>query len=126
MRVLNEIHEQDNEIIIITGRTEEDISNFNLNMTMKEITECWLKDCGIPYDELYLDINEKSLKALSLKIDYFIEDLPYFLDEFLNSEYKYCICFDDTYNRYAPYTSMLRIRSWKDLVPIIKMIKENK
>lgn len=122
-QVLNDLHNQNNEIVIITGRTEEDIATFGLCTTMRAITENWLKSCDIPYDELYLEISNKPAKAIETKVDCYIEDLPYFLDKFLKCEYKSCICFDDVYNRYEPYASMLRIKSWTELYSIIKRLE---
>ena len=122
-QVLNNLHNQNNEIVIITGRTEEDITTFDLCTSMRAITENWLKSCNIPYDELYLEISNKPAKAIETKVDCYIEDLPYFLDKFLKCEYKSCICFDDVYNRYEPYASMLRIKSWTELYSIIKRLE---
>lgn len=122
-QVLNDLHNQNNEIVIITGRTKEDIATFGLCTTMRAITENWLKSCDIPYDELYLEISNKPAKAIETKVDCYIEDLPYFLDKFLKCEYKSCICFDDVYNRYEPYASMLRIKSWTELYSIIKRLE---
>lgn len=91
---INELRKSGHEIWIITGREETDINGLDLSRSMSEITENWLKMCQIKYDRLYMSVTQKAEFVDKHHIDYYIEDLPYFLDQFFGLNLNRCICFD--------------------------------
>ncbi|MBD5132673.1 MAG: hypothetical protein HDT28_08840 [Clostridiales bacterium] len=117
---IDKLHNTGHEIWIITGREETDINGFNLSQSMGEITENWLKMCQIKYDRLYMSVTQKAEFVHEHNIDYYIEDLPYFLDQFFELNFNRCICYDTSYNRYSKYLTMLRAKDWQDIVNIIE------
>jgi uncharacterized HAD superfamily protein len=65
---INKLKKDKNEIYIITARIKRE------NEIVERITKDWLKDNGILYDDLFIDIKEKSKIVNQLKIDIFIDD----------------------------------------------------
>lgn len=65
---INKLKEEKNEVYIITARRKRE------GEIVEKITNEWLKDNGILYDELFINIKEKSKIVNQLKIDIFIDD----------------------------------------------------
>ena len=65
---INKLKKEKNEVYIITARRKRE------GEIVEKITNEWLKDNGILYDELFINIKEKSKIVNQLKIDVFIDD----------------------------------------------------
>ena len=65
---INKLKKEKNEVYIITARRKRE------GEIVEKITNEWLKDNGILYDELFINIKEKSKIVNQLKIDIFIDD----------------------------------------------------
>lgn len=65
---INQLKKEENEVYIITARRKRE------GEIVEEITKQWLKNNGILYDDLFINIKEKSKIVNQLKIDIFIDD----------------------------------------------------
>lgn len=65
---INKLKKDENEIYIITARRKRE------DEIVEKITKDWLKNNGILYDGLFINIKEKSKIVNQLKIDIFIDD----------------------------------------------------
>lgn len=65
---INKLKEEKNEVYIITARRKRE------GKIVEKITNEWLKNNGILYDDLFINIKEKSKIVNQLKIDIFIDD----------------------------------------------------
>lgn len=65
---INKLKKEKNEVYIITARRKRE------GEIVEKITNEWLKDNGILYDELFINIKEKSKIVNQLKINIFIDD----------------------------------------------------
>jgi uncharacterized HAD superfamily protein len=65
---INKLKKEKNEVYIITARRKRE------GEIVEKITNEWLKNNGILYDELFINIKEKSKIVNQLKIDIFIDD----------------------------------------------------
>ncbi len=66
--IINKLKEEKNEVYIITARRKRE------GEIVEKITNEWLKNNGILYDDLFINIKEKSKIVNQLKIDIFIDD----------------------------------------------------
>ena len=69
--VLSKLKEEGYEIIFITVRNDRECAGFD---EAKRITLEWLKKYEIPFDELYVDIQDKLSFCKEHNIDIFIDD----------------------------------------------------
>lgn len=69
--VLSKLREEDYEIVIITVRNDRECAGEG---EAKRITLEWLEKYGIPFDELYVDIQDKKSFCEEHKIDIFMDD----------------------------------------------------
>ena len=65
---INKLKKEKNEVYIITARRKRE------GERVEKITNEWLKNNGILYDDLFINIKEKSKIVNQLKIDIFIDD----------------------------------------------------
>lgn len=65
---INKLKKEKNEVYIITARRKRE------GEIVEKITNEWLNNNGILYDELFINIKEKSKIVNQLKIDIFIDD----------------------------------------------------
>ena len=65
---INQLKKEENEVYIITSRRKRD------GEIVEKITKDWLKNNEILYDDLFINIKEKSKIVNQLKIDIFIDD----------------------------------------------------
>lgn len=65
---INKLKKEKNEVYIITARRKRE------GEIIEKITNEWLKNNGILYDDLFINIKEKSKIVNQLKIDIFIDD----------------------------------------------------
>ena len=65
---INKLKKEKNEVYIITARRKRE------GEIVEKITNEWLKNNGILYDDLFINIKEKSKIVNQLKIDIFIDD----------------------------------------------------
>ncbi len=111
------LHKKHN-IIIITAREEKDIPS-HLNLSMEELTKCWLKDNSILYDKLIFSEVDKTDIIISEKIDLMIEDNPYYLLGISGIQIDF-LCFDANYNRQVLSSNIYRVYSWYDILSFME------
>ena len=68
VETINELKKEGNKIVLITARW--DLENTNV----KKLTEEWLKNQNIPYDNLVVNASTKLEAALENKVDIFVDD----------------------------------------------------
>ena len=68
LKFILKMKKEKDEVYIITARRKRE------GEIVEKITNEWLKDNGILYDELFINIKEKSKIVNQLKIDIFIDD----------------------------------------------------
>lgn len=98
--VLKYLHEN-NEIVIISSR----------KLSEEENTIKFMKKYDIPYDEMYLGVEDKGKLCRELKIDYIIDDLEDNLDSCNNYGIK-CIKFGKNSKKYRS------VKDWKEIEKI--------
>lgn len=115
--VIKKLHEENNRIIIITGRykTQEDSS---IGQQMREDTINWLNKNNIYYDEICFAHCPKTNEILAHNIDIMIDDSPEILPEIV--KVTKVLCYDNRYNRELQYENMTRVFSWYDIYMRIK------
>ena len=69
--VLSKLREEDYEIVFITVRNDRECDGEG---EAKRITLEWFEKYGIPFDELYVDIQDKKSFCKENKIDIFMDD----------------------------------------------------
>lgn len=68
LKYLNKLHEEGNEIVLITARWESD------NFDVRKLTKEWIKNNNIPCDKLIINAENKLIAAKKENIDVFIDD----------------------------------------------------
>ena len=106
------------KLFIISARKDSDLPYFE-KRTMFDLTEMYLHNCKINYNELFLNENKWQL-IKRLNIHLMIEDDPLF---FLSSQASYSMplmCFSTPYNQNIFERNVIRVYSWYDILSKIK------
>lgn len=115
--VIKKLKEEGNIIYIITARKEPEFSNpYN-------ITEKFLTENGIVYDELLVGKLEKKQFCIENQIDIMIDDEPQNINAI--SEIIPVIAFDEIYNENCKGPNVIKVDNWLEIYNIIKE-RENK
>lgn len=116
--VLSVLRKLGHKVIIITARDGCD-RNDSIGRERREISENWLKENKIEYDEIIYTGhgNSKVSTILDKQIDVFIDDSIHNLDEI--AKYIPVICYDEKYNRRYNNENMKRCKSWNDILKYI-------
>lgn len=122
--VIQKLHEEGNEIYIITARSLSS-RNDSIGKHMRNLVKEWLKRNNIFYDQLIFSkaSDENKLdEILEYKIDIMIEDNPSNIENL--SKYIPIICYDADYNRHCNGLNIIRSYSWYDIYKKIhEMVK---
>ena len=97
-----------NDVYIITARRKRE------GEIVEKITNEWLKDNGILYDELFINIKEKSKIVNQLKIDIFIDDNFKNCKEASNLGVR-TLLMDSRLNKNLNDEKIKRVFSWNDI-----------
>lgn len=111
--VINKLHQEGNEIYIITGRYKghEDSTS---GEEMRNIVKEWLKNNKIYYDNLiFIDAFKKVEYIKQNNIDIMIEDSPQTIP--IISKIIPVLCYDCRYNRDLKIDNVTRVYSWYDI-----------
>lgn len=114
--VIQELYKKHN-ITIITARQSQDIPSY-VNKTLKQITEQWLADNSISYNQLLFTESNKSDVLRTEKIKLMIEDNPEYLKQVSDIPVTF-LCFDANYNRITLPANVHRIYSWYEILMYI-------
>lgn len=115
--VITKLKEDGHEIYIITGRNEYGVPNEYQNK-VKEITENWLKENGIPYDKIIFTEKSKLPYCIGNYIELMIDDWGEVLKE-VSSKIP-TICFNCYYNEEIAGRNITRAYTWYDIYNKIK------
>lgn len=110
--VIKKLKEQENIIYIITARKKPDFNE------PYKITEKFLKDNGIVYDELLVGKTDKKQFCIENKIDIMIDDEPQNINAI--SEIIPVIAFDEIYNKSCFGEKVIKVNNWNQIYNIIK------
>lgn len=110
VEALKEIKSLGHEIIIITSRPKEG----------EEITKKYFQKNNLPYDDMYIDVNDKGKLASQINIDLFIDDHLFICDQMD----KYNIKVIKMKRKDEDNEKYLEFDSWKDIIDYIKNSKE--
>ena len=116
--VLSSLRKKGHKIIIVTSRFGCEKQNA-IGKERRQISEEWLKENNIEYDEIIYtgEGNSKVPVVLNKNIDIFIDDSVKNLEEI--SKYIPVICFNESYNKNYINDKIKRCSSWKEILSLI-------
>lgn len=115
-----DILKENNEICIITARSEKNLPPERFENMSKLVKE-WLDNNGIYYDKLIFSKGSKLPYCLENEIDVMIEDSPRNILD-ISSKIK-VLCFDNPYNKNIEGENITRVYSWYDILRKIEEIQ---
>lgn len=113
---------QRNEVYIITGRKPSLMSSLGMESSkaaVSDLSQKWLAQAGIEYDQFILTSWDKQDALLQYKIDVMIEDSPLFFRQEMDIPAIQLVCFDAPYNQGVSSPSVHRVYSWNDVLWLI-------
>lgn len=113
--VIKKLKEEGNIIYIITARKKPEFSE------PYKVTEKFLKENGIVYDELLVGKTEKKQICIDNDIDIMIDDEPQNINAI--SEIIPVIVFDELYNKNCLGKNISKVNNWNEIYNIIKEIE---
>ena len=113
--VINRLKEEDNEIILITARNEDEFEK------PLELTKKYLKKNNIYYDELHINIQEKGKFCQAHNIDILIDDSIKHCTSAKEHNIK-SLLLDNTFNR--DNQDLERVLGWHDLYERLQILKQ--
>lgn len=117
-KYLDKLHQEGHEIFIITARTDEELGD------AKAISIKWLKKNKIPFDHIFVNVQNKGLLCQEQKIDAFIDDLPRNIDSAMDHSILTFIM-NSTTNENYKRDGVKRVYSFVDFYREIKRISES-
>ena len=108
VETINKLKEEGNEIVIVTARWPEETCD------VFKITEQWLENNNIKYDDIVFDAQNKAQVALDKKLDIFIDDSFKNCTEVANAGVKSYIIETRT-NKGLCADNVTRVYSWPDI-----------
>ena len=114
-RVINNLHNSGNKIVIITSRSK------NYCDDIYKVSEEWLKKQNIQFDKLVVDTMNKALACAENDIDVFIDDHVDFCENVSKTNTK-VLMFNSPYNQEE--TKYKRVFSWDDVEKEINNISK--
>lgn len=121
--ITRKLHEDGNEIYIITARFLTD-RNDELGNKMRKIVLEWLKENDIFYDNIIFSPEDKIKICIENNIDLMIEDKVENINTI--SQKIPVICFDARYNQQCKGRNIIRCYSWYDIYSKIQEIIRGK
>lgn len=117
--VIKKLHDEGNEIIIMTGRykTYEDSA---IGEEMRKNTVDWLNKNNIIYDKICYAPCPKIKEIKENNIDIMIDDNSEIIPDI--AKITKVLCYDNRYNRDLICNNMTRVFSWYDIYRKIKQV----
>lgn len=115
--VINKLHDEGNEIIIITARNNREY------LTPYVTTYMYLVKNDILFDKIYVNVEEKGIFCKKHNIDIFIDDSEINCKSTIDNDVN-TLLFDNSFNRNN--TSMRRVLNWDEVYKIISDLNSNK
>ena len=116
--VIHQLKQEGHKIYLITARWDMP------NADIKGITEQWLTDNKIEYDELITNVSEKVQLIKQKKIDIFIDDSFNNCKKVVESTNAKVYIMDTRVNETCKDDRIERVYSWTQVYDLIKRIKE--
>lgn len=116
--IIEKLKKEENIIYIITARTKEHFEN------PYAVTERFLKEKGIAYDELIVDCTEKDKFCKENNIDIMIDDEPHNIEAI--SKTIPVIVFQEIYNKNCEGSNIIKVNHWNEIYHIIENIKKGR
>ena len=105
-------------IYFISARKDAELPSFE-KRTMYDITQMYLHNCNVNYNNLFLSENKWEL-IKSLDIELMIEDNPSFFTSPQRFHSIPLMCFNTSYNQDVCGINITRVYSWNDILFKIK------
>lgn len=115
-KVIKKLKEEGNTIYIITARLKHHFKQ------PYEITEKFLKENGIVYDELMVGITDKKQCCIDNDIDILLDDEPQNINSV--SEIIPVIVFEAIHNEECNGSNIIKVKTWHEAYDIIKKIEK--
>jgi uncharacterized HAD superfamily protein len=115
--VINKLHDEGHEIIIITARNDKEYSNPYIT------TYLYLVKNDILFDKIYVNIENKGAFCKEQKVDVFIDDSVRNCKSTIDSGII-TLLFDNTFNK--ENKDIRRVFNWNEAYKIINEINDNK
>lgn len=115
-KVIKKLKEEGNTIYIITARLKHHFKQ------PYEITEKFLKENGIVYDELMIGITDKKQCCIDNDIDILLDDEPQNINSV--SEIIPVIVFEAIHNEECNGNNIIKVKTWHEAYDIIKEIEK--
>lgn len=115
--VINKLHDEGNEIIIITARNNREY------LTPYITTYMYLVENDILFDKIYVNVEDKGPFCKKHNIDIFIDDSEINCKSTIDNDIN-TLLFDNSFNRNN--TSMKRVLNWDEVYKIISDLNSNK
>ncbi len=115
--VINKLHEDGHQIIIITARSDKEHSNPYMT------TYLYLVKHDILFDKVFVNMKDKGALCKEEKIDIFIDDSVINCKSAINSGIN-TFLFDATFNKNNK--DIKRVNDWLDVYRIVNEIDDNK
>lgn len=115
-KVIKKLKEEGNTIYIITARLKHHFKK------PYEVTEKFLKEKGIVYDELMVGITDKKQVCIEKQIDILLDDEP----QNINSVSKIIpvIAFEALHNEECNGNNIIKVKTWDEAYEVIKEIEK--
>ncbi len=113
--VIAKLKEEGHYIYIITARTEPYFKK------PYEITEKFLRENGIKYDELVVGTMDKKQVCIDNKIEIMLDDEPQYIMPI--SSFIPVITFDVIYNKECEGNNIIKVKTWHEVYDTIKQIE---
>lgn len=108
--VINKLHEEGHQIIIMTARSDKEYSNPYV------ITYLYLVKNDIMFDKIFVNMKDKGTLCKEQKIDLFIDDSVINCNLVINNGIN-TLLFDNTFNR--KNNDIKRVLNWNDVYKIV-------
>lgn len=118
-KYLDKLYEEGHEIYIITARSSQELRD------PRKISIKWLKKHKIPFEKIFVNIENKGLICKQNNVDLFIDDLPRNIDSAVSYGIKTFIMNSVT-NEIYNKEGVTRVYSFVDFYRKIKEMSENK
>jgi len=117
--VINKLKQEGHKIYLITARWDMRADN------VKEITEQWLRDNNVVYDELIINASDKLKIAQEKKIDIFIDDSFNNCKSIADETEAKVYLMNTKINEKLSAENIKRVYSWPEVYNLINQKEEN-
>lgn len=119
--VINQLHEEGHEIIIITARYHTYLDT-ETGKKMRDIVKGWLRKNNIYFDKVVFTHENKKQRCRELNVDIMLEDKASNALEIARD--RKVILMDQPWNRKTEADNIYRVYSWYQVIDKIKEITE--